>query len=363
MSDDNDLTRREFLDKGARTGAAVVGYPAIDTLVKGGLAALAGLEVLLDYGCAHLSFKEEAPVIYPLLPGHKVQPPKDGCFFGLNYGARYQLGHYKNYEHSLGKAPKVAMLHHMRSYLGFPMGDVTNLIEDGLIPLVTWDPVRIVSMYSLKGIASGNADDDIRVFAKDAAKVKHPYFIRNMIEMNLPSGGMWAYSGQPKYYGKAWRRFWQIFADEGANEYVTWVWNPYVHYYGTGEKYYPGDEYVDWIGFDGYNGGSSRNMEWEPFDGLFESAYKSTRKKHPLKPIMICEFACNEERGHDKAKWITDAYNSMKEKHPGIKAVIYFNENWRGPHTNIPMLGAITTSQKSLEAFKKAIANPYFIGR
>ena len=66
------VTRRDFLKKSGRAGLALAG----------GLS----LETLLD-GCAGISTElvtqEEAPVIYPPLKGHKVQPPDNGCLVGF----------------------------------------------------------------------------------------------------------------------------------------------------------------------------------------------------------------------------------------------------------------------------------------
>jgi len=81
---------------------------------------------------------------------------------------------------------------------------------------------------------------------------------------------MWPpWRGQPKEFKKAWRYMWNIFDGEGGNEYATWVLSPYsssVHFAGSWERYYPGDKYVDWVGFNGYNFGGQVNHPFKSFE-------------------------------------------------------------------------------------------------
>jgi hypothetical protein len=55
----------------------------------------------------------------------------------------------------------------------------------------------------------------------------------------------------------AWRHVREVFATVGAD--VVWVWS--VNVSGddtvTYDELFPGDDEVDWLGLDGYNGGSA----------------------------------------------------------------------------------------------------------
>ena len=45
--------------------------------------------------------------------------------------------------------------------------------------------------------------------------------------------------------------------------------------------YYPGDEYVDWTGVDGYNWGV-RNGGWQSFEQVFRKSIRSwQRRRNP----------------------------------------------------------------------------------
>jgi hypothetical protein len=82
----------------------------------------------------------------------------------------------------------------------------------------------------------------------------------------------------------------------------------------------------------------------------------------PNKPIMIGETASLEagDGGAKKAAWLTDAFGSqLPQNLPRIKAVVLFN--W---DDNDPALGSlpIESSPQSIQAFKSAIASPYYAG-
>ena len=83
-----------------------------------------------------------------------------------------------------------------------------------------------------------------------------------------------------------------------------WAWCPNVTDTDGGNQatmsYYPGDDYVDWTGVDGYNWGSA-NGEWQTFQQSLPHIYPLLAAKG--KPILIGEMASTEVGG-DKAAWI-----------------------------------------------------------
>ncbi len=71
----------------------------------------------------------------------------------------------------------------------------------------------------------------------------------------------WSPNSTPNDYILAWRHVYDIFSNK--NLYSTrlqWVWsvnNADVGNY-TVENYWVGDDYVDWLGIDGYNFGATQ---------------------------------------------------------------------------------------------------------
>ena len=129
--------------------------------------------------------------------------------------------------------------------------------------------------------------------------------------------------------------------------------------WNNAENYYPGDAYVDWLCFDGYNWGESSfgqqfNSQWESFDDIFKESYQRLQKISKEKPIIIGEFSSTEEGGN-KADWVADAFEKLENDYSQIKAIVWFHiakeTDWR-----------IDSSPESLEAFRSALdGNPYWL--
>ena len=148
---------------------------------------------------------------------------------------------------------------------------------------------------------------------------------------------------------------WQIFEDNGANKYATWVWEVYCplgsrHDYP--ERYYPGDQYVDWIGLSAFARTQFPTSDIS-FSSLVSQTYREMRLKHPNKPIMMAEFG--KTRESDQARWLKKAFETIKSW-PGMKVAIFWNNlHWelRDDHT---------LSKESFEVYKEIMKDPYFIG-
>ena len=134
-----------------------------------------------------------------------------------------------------------------------------------------------------------------------------PVFIRFAHEMNHQHHAYpWSvgYNGNTAAdYVAAWRRIHSIFRDAGADN-VRFVWCPNVNIQGSSpfRRFHPGDQYVDWIGLDGYNGGSGLDWGgWLTFSQVFEPSYVDLKEHR--KPMVVCEVGSSEQGG-DKAAWI-----------------------------------------------------------
>jgi hypothetical protein len=136
---------------------------------------------------------------------------------------------------------------------------------------------------------------------------------------------------------------------------VTWVWSPNVEYDTSTalEGLYPTDDYVDWLGMDGYNWGSGTPpKKWQTFAEVFGPTYARITKLSK-KPLMIAEMAGATEGG-SKAAWITDAYSfRILCNFKRIKAVIWFNEK---KERDWP----ITFPPSAPNAFASAIQSCYY---
>ena len=145
---------------------------------------------------------------------------------------------------------------------------------------------------------------------------------------------------------------WQIFEDEGANDYATWVWDIYCPVGNVSDPryFYPGDKYVDWIGLSAY---SLRKMPItaKSFSSLVSSTYREIFRDHANKPIMIAKFA--KTRDKLQAKWFEDAFDVLKSWQ-GVKAAVCWSRMFGG------LSDDATFTEETFEVLRKKLQDPYF---
>jgi len=331
---ETSLARRDFIKQAGKTALSVSGVLAFGNIIN---------------GCATLSFKEEGPVIYPHVGRHdqkKIQPPENGCFIG------FHPSYFNYYKRHMGVGPKILTPHIYTMRGGtFPKYNFFNISTNGTIPFLFRDIGYDIRDHGFNNLV-GNKEftKKINDYAKVLAKSGIPIFLSTMRELN---GGWFPWGKQARTAKKVWKHMWQIFEDNGANEYATWVWEPICPYksdIGYPDHYYPGDQYVDWIGLSVY----SRDMSPESlksFNSLVKPTYSDMRVNHPDKPVMMSEFG--RTNGRDQAMWIQNAFITIKSW-PGMKAAIFWDNAKPGDDH--------TLSIESIELYKKIMKDPYFIG-
>jgi beta-mannanase len=110
-------------------------------------------------------------------------------------------------------------------------------------------------------------------------------------------------------YVATYRRVRGIFDDAGAKR-VEWVWCPNVIVTGNVDaisRSYPGDDFVDIVGVDGYNFGDRAGHQWTHPADLFGSTLALVTQLAPGKPVWINEVGCADQGG-DKSRWISDFF-------------------------------------------------------
>jgi hypothetical protein len=190
---------------------------------------------------------------------------------------------------------------------------------------------------SLFDIRDGYCDSYIRLVAQELKDFPFTFLIRFAHEMNISDQPYWVghYNSGPELYIAAYRRIHDVFEDEGVTN-VQWVWAPNFASYPDEEwnslfNYYPGDQYVDWVGLSAYNYAGWKNWPWWTLTDLFDS----DRWEHVLpavscryaKPILLETATVEGTRSGDgtKAAWILDAYEQL-DRYPFVKAIIWYND-------------------------------------
>jgi beta-mannanase len=200
-------------------------------------------------------------------------------------------------------------------------------------------------------IAQGRHDVYLRQLSEAVRELGKPIFLRYAHRMDLPSASSWV--GDPASYVAAWRHVHEIFSGLP----VSWVWTPTAAAFAgdqAAERFYPGDDYVDWIAADGYNSfGCGGQREWRQLSEVFGAFYAwgSARGK----PLMIAEAGSTEDPADPgrKATWFDNAARQLATEMPNVQALVYFDAKKTCDYR-------VTTSARSLEAFKRLAQDRHF---
>jgi hypothetical protein len=132
------------------------------------------------------------------------------------------------------------------------------------------------------------------------------------------------------------------------------------------DKMYPGNDVVDWIGFDTYaysdpgyghgdfaellNRQSSARPNWPGF-------YNWARNKHPDKPLMVAEWgvwSSKKNPGH-KAEFYREVGRQIRN-FPKIRALVHFDT----PHNQDGRDSSVDATPEALKAYRKLGKMPIF---
>lgn len=263
-------------------------------------------------------------------------------------GAPAEAGALSEYAAMVGRQPDIVMWY--RDF-GQPLmysDEIENLGATGQTPLITWEPYE----QSLDSISSGSYDKYLHEAAAIAKSWGKPLMIRFAHEMNgnwYPWGASSTTStANSSSYVSAYRHVVDVFRGDGVQN-VKWVWSPNVQ---EGAKYqmapyFPGDEYVDYVGLDGYNWGTNNGETWQTFEQVFSNSY-AIATQLTNDPVIVTETSSSESGG-SKAEWIRTSFmQTIPQKFPRISAVVWFDkakeDDWR-----------INSSQASLEAYRAVV--------
>ena len=220
----------------------------------------------------------------------------------------------------------------------------------GADPIITWEPWCWTGDRSpavVKSILSGALDRYVYRWADEIRDWGSPVHIRFAHEFN---GDWYPWSPTcgttPRTYVEAWRHVHDVFASQQADN-VSWVWCPTARGLSGLSAWYPGDDYVDVLGVDGYNWGTSvPKGQWMEPEDLFGGVLGELRTISSDKPILIAEVGCTESGGR-KAKWV-GRFVDFVAGQSDVAGFVWFEHNidfdWR-----------ITSTPESAAAMAKAL--------
>jgi mannan endo-1,4-beta-mannosidase len=219
---------------------------------------------------------------------HAMLSPKPAAYLGVfEPGAPPGYGPVQTFAQAAARQPNI-----LGYYSGwaqrFDTPFARTLHQHDVIPFVQIDPTAA----SVQAIANGTYDEYLRSFADSVRGFGHPVIVGFAHEMNAP-WYPWGYGRlPPSAFVAAWRHMVTLFRDQGADN-VTWLWTLQADEPGTGPiaSWWPGAQYVTWIGIDGYYYRQS-----DTFASVFGKTITQLRT-FTSKPVLLSETSVGPRAG------------------------------------------------------------------
>lgn len=266
----------------------------------------------------------------------------------------WDYARYYTVAESLGVSPRIVSWYQSWGETAegeFKSEAVGNLLEQGLVPLITWEPWTGTfaghakdTSGNLAQVLSGDFDGYIRGWAKAVARARKPILLRPLHEMGNPwYSWTMPHGNSPEMIAESWRHIVRIFREEGAVN-AAFVWTPHI---AADTLAWPGDEWVDWVGLDVFNYGTlAVNGHWADFSAVVGPLLAATESRN--KPVLLAEVGTSSAGG-DRRDWWVDAFRQLP-KYPRIRAVVAFDNPACSNTTGIPVDWGFTTSEGILAA-------------
>jgi beta-mannanase len=338
------------------------------------------------------SCTKHAATTLPQTGPEQLVIPEHGAYTGayMDFGDNEDtvtIEAIEDFEKMVGKHQAIVA---SSSYWGeqtFPAANLNLIHRHGSIPMVYWSPWdkpyeedKGPDKFGLTEILAGKWDAYIDMWADSAKQFGHPFFVSLCNEMNgswfpwsgcfyggekvIPNSQPEKYEG-PELFKKAYQYIVDRVRKKGATN-VVWVFHLMNYsipqdYWNYAAAYYPGSDYVDWIGLSVY-GQQYLEDHWSPFSPLLDWPYEEITKLDPTKPVMLAEWGIGEfPQFGSKSKWISDAFRWMRSgKYPRLKAAIFWHERWQNEEGNYSNL-RVNSTPEALDAYRRGVAHPFWL--
>ncbi|PKL50009.1 MAG: endoglucanase [Candidatus Riflebacteria bacterium HGW-Riflebacteria-2] len=238
---------------------------------------------------------------------------------------------------------------------GATLASLESIGAYGAVPVVTLEPMIIDGdrevVIPAQEIIEGRWDQYLTAYATVLRQFGKPLILRFAHEMNIIRyhWGSTAedYGQSPELYRQMFRHVRQkIHAIAGEN--IAWMFcpnhqpltslnPPQQAEWNSMRVWFPGREYVDLLGIDGYNWGETQsdgnntvNSDWQtPWD-IFASSLEELRALATDAPLLVAETAAIQS-GDKRTEWIEQLLQMAYSRH--ISGLLWFQVNkerdWR----------------------------------
>ncbi len=332
------------------------------------------------------------------LPGKDQGPlsllmPKNSAYTGayVDFGEGESNVTYDaliDFQHLTGKHLAVVAFGNFWGDQAFPDKSVRIVDAYGAVPLLYWSPwdkpyeeKKGPDRFNLHQILAGKWDGYIDAWADAARAYGKPLLVTWGLEMNgkwFPWSGHYYGGGKiigykdghPLYAGpELFKQTYRYVIDRvRARNATNILWGFHVNNYSDPQKawnqmahYYPGGQYVDWLGLSVY-GKLSRNEGWADFVSMMDQPYHAMAKLDGEKPIFLAEWGVGEFPPGDKAGFISTAFRLIPTQYPRVRLAVFWHERWENADGSFSNL-RVHSSPQSLEAYQKGVEAPYWIDK
>lgn len=278
---------------------------------------------------------------YKTLPKGDFEP-ESGCMTGaVIFKDKFIHGDMEKFEELTGKSHDIYGYEMKPSY-PFPMDWMLNCLKSNKLPLVTLYPQNKDLPYDISAIET-------------AAKTLNTYSIPMLLQF-YPNPSSY---GDSEKYSAFFTEAREIFKKNAPN--VSFVWSVSPGMSDQGAAYYPGEEYVDWIGLSYYlNSDSTKEASLLPLEPWY---YEWQSQKPLIVFAAISHYSTKSTvyTEQESADSLLALYSALTQ-YPRIKAVVYQNEN---PSLGVPLKAPrenylITENSKMLTAYKNSVRDSHF---
>ncbi len=317
-----------------------------------------------------------------------AEPPAGSYYQGVFPGSKNGMGgditsgDVKIYQGAVGKP--LAWVYFWNNWYEnprFPYKTASWIRAGGSVPYIRMmllsspkiprpDPV-----YSLKNIIDGKFDPRLRSWMQDARSFGTPVIVEYGVEVDgwwFPWNGLYnreggCYADSVARFREAYRHIVRIAREEGAYN-IRWVfhvdpWDEPVAAWNKFENYYPGDDWIDWVGASVYG----RQLPSDPpgtsfryqMDWVYGRMQKMTRK-----PFIVCEFG--EISDPHQVAWTRAALaDLMGGRWPDVIGFSWWNSTFKNDPRSGRQSDMLVQDNPGLESlFRNYVGeNPNVLGR
>jgi hypothetical protein len=280
------------------------------------------------------------------VPAPVTTPPSGGCTrsalmvpsCGVLWGVYAPLASGQTWaqdtsslESSVGRPLNITYRYHDFETTGagvFPDANEQSLAASGHVLLDDWAPRNFSAGTRIAWASIAAGDYDASVIDPEAQRIKaygKPIMLSFDHEMDARVGT----SGTAADYVAAYRHIHDEFARLGVTN-VIWVWTTtgYVGHESEFNSLYPGNSYVDWIGYDPYNFASCHSTAWKNFNQTIDPMYQWLESNgYGDKPFILPEYGTvpDSSNANAAADWYSQIPAALAT-HPNIKGMVEWDD-------------------------------------